>query len=211
LIFNVVKGEIATYNGGGDFFAVGARFDFSSRASDFLFKRVPSVIKIPHASDQASAMRWGLEQFASEFRSRKQGRQLVLEHLLHFVLVQSLRAYMESTPSISGWLGALADKNLSKAIELIQEDLQRNWTVEDLADAVGMSRSTFALRFKECLGLSPISYSRNWKMLVAQERLTNSDDSIAAIAHSLGYESESSFRLAFKRVTSSPPGRFRKQ
>ncbi|RZA26006.1 MAG: AraC family transcriptional regulator [Proteobacteria bacterium] len=198
-------------NGGGDYFCIGARFDFPSEATDFLFKNLPPLINIPQTSEQSSVLRFSLEQFIEEFRSDHQGRELVLEHLLQFMLVHTFRAYMNADPQRTGWLGALGDKNLSRALGLIQNDLKKNWKVEELAENLGMSRSTFALKFKDCLGFSPIDYARNLKMLVAQQKLIHSEDSIAQIAESLGYESESSFRLAFKRVTLVPPARFRRQ
>jgi AraC-like DNA-binding protein len=80
--------------------------------------------------------------------------------------------------------------------------------VQDLATRVGMSRTAFAVKFKETVGLSPMDYLTRWRMLLAGDRLTNSRDSIAAIAASLGYESESAFGAAFKRVMGCSPRQY---
>jgi len=79
------------------------------------------------------------------------------------------------------------------------------WTVDALARVANMSRSAFALRFKEILGLTPMEYLIRWRMLLASDRLINSADSVSSIAFSLGYESESSFSTAFKRIMSQSP------
>jgi AraC-like DNA-binding protein len=80
--------------------------------------------------------------------------------------------------------------------------------LQALADLAGMSRSTFALRFKETVGKSPMEYLTRWRMLLAGDRLTNSRDSISTIALSLGYESESAFSTAFKRIMGGSPRQY---
>ena len=71
-----------------------------------------------------------------------------------------------------------------------------------------MSRSTFALKFKETVGTSPMEYLTRWRMLLASDRLANSGDPISVIALSLGYESESAFSTAFKRVMGCSPRQY---
>lgn len=83
------------------------------------------------------------------------------------------------------------------------------WTLEELAMRVGMSRSVFAKYFKQIVGTAPIEYLTQWRMLLACDRLQNSNDSIQAISTSLGYESESAFGKAFKRVIGRTPGQLR--
>jgi AraC-like DNA-binding protein len=73
-----------------------------------------------------------------------------------------------------------------------------------------MSRSSFALRFKETVGSTPLDYLRQWRMLLAQDRLSNADVSVSQIAVELGYESESAFSTAFKRVLNVSPRDFRR-
>ena len=111
----------------------------------------------------------------------------------------------EGTRGGVGWLFALADKQMSAAITCMHDDPGHPWTLQKLAERVGMSRSIFALRFKETVGDTPMEYLTRWRMLLAGDRLKNSDDSISAIALSLGYESESAFGKAFKRVMGCSP------
>ncbi len=99
---------------------------------------------------------------------------------------------------------------MNAAITAMHNDPVHRWTLQTLAQFAGMSRSIFALKFKETVGLSPMEYLTRWRMLLAGDRLKSSDDPISAIAVSLGYESESAFRKAFKRVLGCSPRRYRR-
>jgi len=110
-----------------------------------------------------------------------------------------------------GWLFVLADRQLSAALTCIHDEPGYGWTLEKLAARIGMSRSAFAARFKAISGTSPIEYLTRWRMLLACDRLQNSSDSITVIASRLGYESESAFGKAFKRVIGCSPRQHSKQ
>jgi len=80
-----------------------------------------------------------------------------------------------------------------------------------MAERAGMSRSTFSLKFKETVGTSPMEYLTNWRMILAGNKLTNSNDSVSMIAEAMGYESESAFSTAFKRVIGCSPRQYGRQ
>jgi AraC-like DNA-binding protein len=107
-----------------------------------------------------------------------------------------------------GWLFALADKQMSAAITCMHDDPGHPWTLQKLGERAGMSRSIFALKFKEKVGTTPMEYLTRWRMMLAGDRLKNSDDSVSVIALSLGYESESAFGKAFKRIMGCSPKRY---
>lgn len=107
-----------------------------------------------------------------------------------------------------GGLFALADKQMAAAINAMHDDPAHRWTLQSLAERAGMSRTTFTLKFKETVGASPMDYLTRWRMLLAGDRLANFSDPIAAIARSLGYESESAFSTAFKRVMGCSPRQY---
>jgi AraC-like DNA-binding protein len=90
----------------------------------------------------------------------------------------------------------------------MHDDPAHRWTLHALAKRAGMSRSSFALKFKQTVGASPMEYLTRWRMLLAGDRLTNSGDPISVIALSLGYESESAFSTAFKRVMGCSPRQY---
>jgi len=203
-----VNGGIRTFNGGGACFSVGGHFDMSGKHADFLLAMLPPIVHIRTESDKA-ALRWSVERMMEELRAPQPGGFLVAEHLTHMLLVQALRLHLsDSLSSGVGWLFALADKQISKALNALHGEPARRWTLHELAQQAGMSRSTFALKFKEKVGASPMDYLARWRMLLAGDRLVNSGEPIGLIALSLGYESESAFSTAFKRVMGCAPRQY---
>lgn len=97
---------------------------------------------------------------------------------------------------------------MSIAITNMHNDPARPWTLQSLAERVGMSRSVFALRFRQTVGATPMGYLTHWHMLLAADRLKNSSDGLSAIAHAFGYESESAFGKAFRRVKGCSPRQY---
>jgi AraC-like DNA-binding protein len=97
---------------------------------------------------------------------------------------------------------------MSIAITAMHRDPGYPWTLQSLAERVGMSRSVFALRFRKTVGATPMEYLTRWRMILAADRLKNSDEGLSAISQSLGYESESAFGRAFRRVTGCSPRQY---
>lgn len=201
-------GGVVSFNGGGDFFLVGSRFAVSGNSAGMLMGMLPPIVHIRKESDQA-ALRWSVERMMHELRERQPGWFLVAQHLAHMMLLQALRLHLaEGLNSGVGWFSALADRQMSAAINAIHEDPAHRWTLQALAARTGMSRSSFAQKFKETVGEPPMEYLTRWRMLLAADRLVNSGDPVSVIALSLGYESESAFSTAFKRVMGSSPRQY---
>lgn len=99
----------------------------------------------------------------------------------------------------------LAERNLSVASSAIYAEPAHRWSVQEQAQRATMTRSAFALRFKQVVDAAPMEYLTYWRMLLASDQLKNSDKSVLNMAFSLGYESESAFSIAFKRVMSQSP------
>ena len=198
-------GRIGKFNGGGDCFIVGGHFVLSGNHAGILLGVLPPIVHIRKESDRA-AMRWSLERMMQELREPQPGGFLVAQHLAYMMLVQALRLHLaEGLRGGVGWLFALADKQMSVAITSMHDDPAHGWTLQKLAERAGMSRSTFALKFKQTVGETPMDYLTRWRMLLAGDKLANSSDPISVIARSLGYESESAFSTAFKRVMGCSP------
>jgi AraC-like DNA-binding protein len=189
---------------------IGGRFTFNDVYARPLLDLLPPTIYIRASSESAAALRGILTRLEQELDGCQLGRALVLDHLAHVALVHALRAYVacKQHPS-QGWLGALADAKIGEALRLMHDDVAKRWTVADLAAAVGMSRSSFALRFKQLVSLAPLDYLLQWRMHLAARALHKSSRSISSIAFDLGYDSESAFSNAFKRIMGSSPKSFR--
>nr|WP_302477346.1 AraC family transcriptional regulator [Sphingomonas sp. ID1715] len=128
------------------------------------------------------------------------------------MFIQAIRAHAASSGvEAAGWIGALVDPRLSRAFKAIHARVEHGWTVEDLAREAGMSRSAFAARFRDSVGLSPLDYVTRWRMFRAGALLRKGERSIAEIAIKVGYENESAFAKAFKRVTGITPGAYRRE
>ena len=202
-------GRIGTYNGGGDCFMVGGHFALAGHHAGILLEVLPPIVHIRKESDKA-AMRWSLERMMEELRDPQPGGFLIAQHLAYMMLVQALRLHLaEGSKGRVGWLFALADKQMSAAINSMHDNPAHGWTIQTLAECAGMSRSTFALKFKETVGATPMEYLTRWRMLLAGDRLMNSSDPVSVIARSLGYESESAFSTAFRRVIGCSPRQYR--
>jgi AraC-like DNA-binding protein len=189
-------------------YIVGGHFVLTGSHADILLKSLPPIVHIRKESDKA-AMRWSLERMKEELRDPQPGGSLIAQQLAYMMLVQALRLHLaDGARGSVGWLFALADKQMSAAISCMHDDPRHPWTLQKLAERVGMSRSIFALRFKETVGATPMEYLTRWRMLLGGDRLTNSGDSISVIALSLGYESESAFGKAFRRVMGCSPRQY---
>jgi AraC-like DNA-binding protein len=203
-----LNGRIGTYNGGGECFSVGGHFTFTGKHASILLGVLPPIVHIRKEEDRA-AMRWSLEGMMRELREPQPGGFLVAQQLAYMMLIQALRLHLaEGLRGGVGWLFALADQQMSAAITAMHTDPAHPWTVQRLAERAGMSRSIFALKFKQTVGDTPMEYLTRWRMLLAADRLVNSTDPISALAVSLGYESESAFSTAFKRVMGCSPRQY---
>ena len=203
-----LDGSISVWNGGGDVSGVGGYFGFEKNHASILLGMLPPVVHIKKETDRLT-LRWSIERMMAELREPQPGSFLVLQHLAHLLLVQALREHLaEGQNGSVGWLFALADPQMSLAIHAMHEEPARPWTLLELAEKVGMSRSSFAAKFKKTVGATPIDYLIRWRMLLAGDRLMNSGESVSVISQSLGYESESAFGTAFKRVMGCSPRQY---
>jgi AraC-like DNA-binding protein len=186
----------------------GGHFRLTGSHAEMLLQSLPPIVHIRRESDKAT-MRWSLERMREELRNPQPGSSLITQQLAYMMLVQALRLHLADTANAGrGWLSALSDKHMSIAIASMHNDPGRPWTLQSLAECVGLSRSVFALRFRETVGTTPMEYLTRWRMLLAADRLENSSDGLSAIAQSLGYESESAFGKAFRRVMGCSPRRY---
>jgi AraC-like DNA-binding protein len=191
-------------------YIAGGHFLLSGSHAAILLQSLPPIVHIRKESDKA-AMRWSLERMREELRDPQPGGSLITQQLAYMMLVQALRLHLAEGASAGvGWIFALADKQMSTALACMHDNPGHPWTLKELAERVGMSRSVFALKFKQSVGSTPMEYLTRWRMLLAGHRLTNSDEPISVIALSLGYESESAFSKAFRRQMVRSPRQYRR-
>lgn len=207
-IANRPAGTVASINGGGKCLIIGGHFALDGRHAGILLGVLSPIVHLSVESDKAT-LRWALDRMMQELREPQPGGLLVIEHLAQMVLVQALRLHIAAGQAGHvGWLFALADKQIGPTIGAMHADPAQRWTLQSLAERAAMSRTSFALRFKATVGMPPMEYLTRWRMMVAGDRLMNSRDPISTIARSLGYDSESAFSTAFKRVMHCSPRQY---
>ena len=152
-----------------------------------------------------------LDQAVAESRLSRAGSAAVLERVSEMVFVDAARRYLESLPEGgSGWLAALRDRHVGKAIGLMHERPAEPWTIDELGRQVGLSRSALHERFAELVGQPPMQYLANWRMQRGASLLRETTATVATIAQEVGYESEAAFARAFKRLVGQPPAAWRR-
>ncbi len=187
----------------------GGRFVFDEEMSGWLLGLLPALIVIRRDSPQARALQPALELMRLETEAIRPGAAAIAASLASIVLVNILRAHLATDAPPVGWLGALADPKIGEALRQMHAAVTRHWKVADLAAAVAMSRTSFSEHFRTRVGLPPLEYLTRWRMTLARHALKTDSDTLATIAAKIGYESETAFGLAFKRMFGESPGRYR--
>ncbi len=188
---------------------------FDHPAAHHLIEVLPKLIHVESASSSHLAMAdWmqsTLRLMALEAKELRPGGETVITRLADILVIQAIRSWIERDPAAqTGWLGALQDKHVGRAIALIHREPARPWTVASLASEVAMSRSGFAARFTELVGEPAMQYVTRWRMHVALTLLQEDDAPLGALASRLGYQSEAAFSRAFKRFMGYSPGAARR-
>lgn len=152
-----------------------------------------------------------LELLAAEAARDEPGQDAVLQRFLDLILVIALRSWGTTTGSRPvGWLGAIADPAIGRALAMLHADPQRRWTTATLANQVGMSRAAFCARFTSLVGEPPMAYLIGWRMTLAADKLRDTDATVAAVAREVGYDNAFSFSTAFKRARGESPMNWRR-
>ncbi len=175
-----------------------------------LIAALPRILHLP-ASRAGGWVARVIEQAVVESNERRPGGEAVLERLSEMMFVDAARRYLDSLPQDSvGWLAGLRERYVGKALALLHERPQRQWSVDDLAGEVGLSRSALHERFVQYLGQPPMQYLASWRIQLGARLLRESSRVVADIALEVGYDSEAAFARAFKRMVGLPPATWRK-
>ncbi len=145
-----------------------------------------------------------------EAASGKVGSEAMLAKLSEALFIDTLRRYVDSLPEQqTGWLAGTRDPIVGKSLALLHSRIARRWTIADLADEVGISRSALVERFTKYLSEPPMKYLTRWRLQIAARSLEKTSRGVAEVAADVGYESEAAFNRAFRRQFGLPPGQYR--
>lgn len=173
---------------------------------------LPRFIKVTVRDDRTG--RWleeSLRMTVAEIVDDRPGAEAMLAKLSELAFAETLRRYVRQQPDVrSGWLSAVCDPQLSRALDLLHRRPAFAWTAAALAREAGLSRTLLSMRFRQILKESPMAYLARWRLQLAARALVTSSEPVAQIAAAVGYESEAAFNRAFKRLHGVPPARYRR-
>ncbi|QBR72408.1 AraC family transcriptional regulator [Beijerinckiaceae bacterium] len=177
-----------------------------------LLDNLPPVIKVgdPQGGD-AGWLGQLIRLAMTESADKRAGGESVLARLSELMFIEVVRRYLEVLPpEQAGWLAGLRDPFVGKALSLLHAGPARDWTIEDLAKGVGLSRSVLAERFADFVGMPPMHYLSKWRMQIASGLLSDGGVNIATVAAEVGYGSEAAFSRAFKKMVGVSPSAWRR-
>lgn len=191
---------------------VCGHFAFSDDAKNIVLDALPSHIHIKNYGEDAGIwMENTLKVIGNEAGRQELGGDMIAMKMSEIIFAQALRAFLENEGSNMPVLAGFADKNISKALTAIHKDPGFAWTLENLTEIAGMSRTAFASQFLKCMDITPLGYITYWRMQIARQQLLNSNDPIIKVAESVGYQSEAAFSRVFKKHVSITPSSYRRQ
>jgi AraC-like DNA-binding protein len=205
-VFDWQQNSIGHYNG-SETVLLAASFELDAANGALFIDALPNFFLITTSHPTAQILKKSIESLDHELQISEFGFHLMRQYLAEILLIQFLRAYSmhhSHRENQVGWLGALGDTKISAALHLMHSQIDKKWTVANLASAIGMSRSAFSAHFKTCVGMPPLQYLLRWRMQMARKRLIKGER-VASVAEAVGYASESAFGYAFKKVFGQSP------
>jgi AraC-like DNA-binding protein len=208
-----LKSGVIHFGGGGPLTTlVAGSFGMSTFEAPLISTILPRFLHLQLEQNRSHTFQSVLDLLAAEATRPGIASSCLISCLYQSLFVYAIRAYASSPAAPpKGWLSAMSDKHLSKAIEAMHSGLDRSWSVESLARQARMSRSAFALKFKTVLGQTPLEYLTQWRMYKAGAMIRSNTTSFSEVASAVGYESESSFSRVFRREIGVRPREYRRK
>jgi AraC-like DNA-binding protein len=188
-------------------------FQIEGAQANPLLMSLPPLLRLER-NDPATAewVKALLAMLQHEVSHQQPGGGAMLARLADILITQAIRNFLISLANTDQpHFGALRNPRIAKAVRLFQSDPSRPWTVEDMANEVAMSRSSFAAAFRQLTGESPMRYLTRCRLARAASHLASGDMTVFAIAREVGYDSEASLTKAFSRTFGVAPGAYRKR
>ena len=212
---SILRGNLAPYRIGGDgelTRLVCGYLGCEKQLLAPLLVGLPRVVRV-HLRDDAygESLERMVGHAVEQVAGAVPGSDVIVARLAEVLFAEALRRYvLKLPPQRTGWLAGAADPAVGRALAAMHQRPADPWTLDELADAAGVSRSTLAERFARYLGQGPMTYLADWRLELAAESLRTTSRSVLDIAGDVGYESEAAFNRAFKRRFALPPARYRK-
>ncbi len=187
----------------------GGRFVFDTANEELLTGLLPSLVHVKAGDTSSLRVRALLKMNETESLQPGPASEFIVVRLMELILVEILRSEeLRLNQKAKGLLAGLRDPITARSLSAMHRDIAEGWTVSGLARLCGVSRSTFAARFRTLMGMGPIEYLSQWRIAVAKDELRRGKRSIGEIAFTIGFQSSSAFSTAFTRAVGCSPKRF---
>lgn len=185
-------------------------FALAEGSRHLLFERLPPFLHLRGYGEEAGPwLEATLKVIGAEAGGARLGGDLIALKMSEAIFAQAIRAYIEAEHEADCGVAGFADPHLARALTAFHRAPTTDWTVARLAREAGLSRTGFAERFSERLGVTPMAYVTSWRMQLAREALATRGLSVAGAAEVSGYASESAFSRVFKKEIGVSPATFR--
>lgn len=151
-----------------------------------------------------------LDLIREQVASGRLGSETAIRRMAEVVFAESIRCCADQAPELERLVTAFADPRISRALSVMHRLPEHRWTVASLAHEAGMSRSRFAERFMELVGMSPLAYLTEWRLQRARTLLLRSRGQVKAVAGAVGYLSTAAFSRAFQSAFGRSPSEMRR-
>lgn len=176
-----------------------------------ILEAMPNIMVIPTTDSAGTNLASVISLMISEIKSAGNGSNAIIDRLSDILFIEAIRTYIQVNDNSKGYIAALQDQRISKALTVFHKQPAISWSVQSLSEEAGMSRSSFADKFKQMVSMSPMEYVTGWRMQYAYDALTSDNKSVMQIAEDCGYQSEPAFRKSFKKQFGVGPGSVRRE
>ena len=206
-------GNVIRLGGGGETTAfISGQFEIDRLSAKPILNVLPKFLHLKADAGRTQAFQSVLELLATETEQPGLASESMVARLYEMLFIHAVRSYTSGCEiGHGGWLAGITDPQLGETIRTMHGNLQRDWTVEILAQHAGMSRSAFAAKFKAVIGQTPLDYLTRWRVYRAGMLIRRNTSTISEVSYAVGYESESAFTKVFRRHTGVTPSQFRKR
>jgi len=177
-----------------------------------LLANLPRVLHVPGAALLQGTLEHLVKLALSESLAGKPGSECVLARLSELMFIEVVRHHVAAmAPEKTGWLAGLRDQLVGRALGKLHDRPAHDWSLDELAREIGVSRSVLAERFAHFVGIPPMQYLAEWRMQLAAGMLAEGTANLSEIAARVGYGSEAALSRAFKRLVGVPPAAWRER
>ena len=182
---------------------------FDQGARHPLLDALPDVMHFPR-QDQNGAI-WSIVALIdAELRTSRPGGNRIADRMMEVLFLKLLHQFVAQAEDATGFVAALRDRRVYRALTLIHAEPEFDWTLAALGERVGMSRATLVRRFQDVVGMTPMAYIQDWRIMKAHSLVCHSSASLEQIADATGFASARSLSRTFKRHYGYTPHELRR-